>query len=79
MALSADGRLALTSSWDRTALLWDVHTGKQLATCGGHTGSVRTAALSGDGRYVLTGPADGQAHLWDACTGDGARCRRGCF
>src|SRR5437899_2932345 len=69
VAVSADGRHALTGSVDRTAILWDAATGQMLRTFAGQTKSVRSVALSGDSKRVLTGSEDTTAMLWDAATG----------
>ena len=69
VALSADGKRALTGSADKTAVLWDAENGKPLQTFKGHTDEVTSVALSADGRRVLTGSKDGTAVLWDADTG----------
>jgi WD40 repeat protein len=69
VALSSDGRRALTGSWDKTAILWDAKTGEKLRTFTGHTAIVSSVALSGDGTRALTGSLDKTAILWDAQTG----------
>jgi len=66
VALSADGKRALTGSVDKTAVLWDGPSGKKLQTFHGHTDAVRSVALSGDSKHVLTGSWDGTAILWEA-------------
>ena len=35
MALSADGRRAVSASWDKTLKVWDVETGRELRTLEG--------------------------------------------
>ena len=37
MALSADGRRAVSASGDKTLKVWDVETGRELRTLEGHT------------------------------------------
>jgi hypothetical protein len=73
VALSLDGRLALTGSMDTTARVWDTATGRRLHTLTGHGAEVDSVALSADGRVALTGSADGTARIWDTATG---RCLR---
>jgi len=68
MALSADGRLAVSASWDHTLIVWDPATGRELRTLAGHTSAVLGVALSADGRLVIS--ASGHAlKVWDPATG----------
>jgi hypothetical protein len=64
VALSGDGRTALTGSSDRTARLWDVASGQAKGPPLTHDDRVRAVALSGDGRTALTGCEDKMARLW---------------
>ena len=68
LALSADGRLALSGSLDRTARLWDVDSGRELGKLLGHERKVRAVALSPDGRLALTGSEENPIRLWDVAT-----------
>jgi len=58
VALSPDGRYALSGSDDKTLRLWDVDTGKTVHIMEGHTDSVYGVAFSPDGRYALSGSWD---------------------
>jgi WD40 repeat protein len=40
VALSPDGRTAVSASYDNTLRLWDVGTGKELRQLKGHSGDV---------------------------------------
>jgi WD40 repeat protein len=73
VSLSADGKHALTGSWDKRVILWDVETGKQVRTFHGHTYYVHSVSLSSDGKRVLGVSYDPTAILWDAQMG-----RRSC-
>src|SRR5262249_40328497 len=68
LALSRDGRRAASGSRDKTARVWDVHTGKQLHSLR-HPLEVRGVALSPDGRVLATGCYDALVRLYDAETG----------
>jgi WD40 repeat protein len=46
VALSGDGRLAVSASSDRTLKVWDVGSGRELRTLEGHSGLVHAVALS---------------------------------
>jgi WD40 repeat protein len=61
---SGDSRFAITGSADRTAVLWDIASGKRLYTLEGHKDSVFTCCISADGRIALTGGKDGSLRVW---------------
>lgn len=73
VALSRDGRLALSGSADLTMRLWDLTNGRCLRTLEGHADSVTSVALSDDGRLALSGSSDETMRLWDLADG---RCLR---
>ena len=63
-------RLVLTSSYDKTAKLWNANTGVCFLTFEGHTDVVNSATFSPDGASVLTASRDGTAKIWNSTTGD---------
>jgi WD40 repeat protein len=69
VSLSADGRLALSGSRDRTMRLWEVANGSCLHTLQGRTDSVTAVGLSADGRFALSGSRDRTMRLWEVATG----------
>src|SRR5262249_51776036 len=69
VALSHDGRVALSGSWDHTLKLWEVTTGKELHTFEGHTVTITSVALSPDGLAALSGNWDHTLKLWELATG----------
>ena len=71
LAFSADGKLLLSTcgyrGCDDVQRLWEIASGKELATYTGHNDIVVAAALSSDGRLVATGGGTGhEIHLWDS-------------
>jgi len=66
VAISADGRRALSGSWDKTARLWSVAEGKLLHRLTGHTDEIWSVALSRDGKLAATGAIDNTARVWNA-------------
>jgi WD40 repeat protein len=65
VAVSPNGRLALSGGTDGTLRVWDLKTGKELNKLKGHTGQTFTVAFHSDGRHVLSGGDDNQLFLWD--------------
>ncbi|HUR55120.1 MAG TPA: WD40 repeat domain-containing protein, partial [Gemmataceae bacterium] len=68
VAVSPDGKLIATASFDKTVKLWDAATGKEIRTYGGekgHTGQVLSVAFSAKGDQIATGGADNKALVWD--------------
>src|SRR5580658_814101 len=68
-AYSPDGTRIVTASYDKTARIWNAHTGAQLAILSGHGAGVASAAYSPDGLRVVTASFDRTARIWDAHTG----------
>lgn len=69
--ISPDGRLLITGSWDRSAKIWDVATGKAIRKLDGlHTGFINSVEFSPDGKLVLTSSDDGTARFWQVDTGE---------
>jgi WD40 repeat protein/serine/threonine protein kinase len=68
---SDDGNLQLlTASYDETARLWNVATGKQNRRFLGHFGWVWDAQFSPDQKQIVTASQDGSAIVWDTKTGE---------
>ena len=69
VALSPDGRQAVSASRDSTLKVWDLETGREILTLSGHTEGVRAVALSPDGRQAVSGSWDKTLKVWDLETG----------
>jgi WD40 repeat protein len=69
-ALSPDGKLVATGSWDHSAKIWDRDTGRALRKLEhGHKGYINSVEFSPDGRELLTASDDYTARLWDVASG----------
>jgi WD40 repeat protein len=77
VAVLADGRRALSGSWDNTLRLWDLATGETLRTLEGHTSPVNAVAVLADGRRALSGSYENTLRLWDLATGETLRTLNG--
>lgn len=58
-AFSPKSNLAVTGSFDESAIVWDVRRGRALRTLPAHSDAVWTVGWDGEGGMVLTGSADG--------------------
>jgi len=65
---SPDGKWILTASWDNTARIWDVVTGKQAGPEMKHDAGLNSAVFSPDGKWILTAGWDKAAHIWYTAT-----------
>ncbi|CAB1063128.1 High-affinity carbon uptake protein Hat/HatR [Olavius sp. associated proteobacterium Delta 1] len=70
VAFSPDGTRIVTASQDKTARVWDLATGAELATFSGHTERVNSAAFSPDGAHIVTASNDRTSQVWDAATNE---------
>ena len=61
---SPDGRRIVSASGDRTALVWDVETGRELIALIGHTSRISSVAFSPDGQRIVTASLDRTARVW---------------
>jgi WD40 repeat protein len=69
VAFDRTGRVAASASGDRTVRIWDVRTGKELATLEPrHAADGTSVAFSLDGQYLASGSMDQTVKVWDART-----------
>lgn len=64
------GQKLLTTSYDNTARLWNVASGKQERRFLGHNWWVWDAQFSPDEKKIVTASQDGTAIVWDSQTGE---------
>jgi WD40 repeat protein len=69
VAYNPDGKTVATcGSGDTSIQLWDVGTGKKIATLDGHSGKVYCVAYSPDGKLLASGDSKNTILLWDLTT-----------
>jgi WD40 repeat protein len=68
-AFSPNGRLLASGSYDRTARIWDAHTGRLRHDLRQPGGYVLHESFSRDGRLLVTSNQDGGGYVWDVATG----------
>ncbi len=68
-ALTPDGRFVVSASEDKTLILWNVESGKEIRSFIGHTNGVSDCAISPDGKFVISASYDRTLKLWDVATG----------
>lgn len=69
VSLSADGRLAISTSLDETIKVWDVTSKRELRTIKTGEGGHHHIDLSADGRLAISAPDGKILYIWDVNTG----------
>jgi len=70
VAISANGKIIASGSWDRTVRLWDVTRGGELLQLQGPQGFwSESLAISADGKLLTFENEDGALQLWDVASG----------
>jgi WD40 repeat protein len=65
VAVSPDGRLAVTVDGSRAVKVWELRHGRDVRSYDWHDAGAACAAFSPDGRWVVSGGVDGSLHLWE--------------
>ena len=69
VAITLDGKRAVSASWDKTLKVWDLTTGAVLHTLAGHEDSVTGVAVTPDGERAVSASRDKTVKVWDLATG----------
>lgn len=65
VAVSRDGRTALSGGHDRTLRLWDTETGNLVRVMEGHGDRVTSVDLCPDGKWAVSSGGDGSVIFWN--------------
>jgi WD40 repeat protein len=68
VAMTPDGRRAVSGCIGRTLRAWDLEAGGELAVLRGHRGSVWDVGITPDGRYAVSASEDRTVRVWDLHT-----------
>jgi hypothetical protein len=68
-AVTPDGRCVVSASGDGTLKVWDLESGRVLATLEGHASGVNACAVTADGRRVISASQDQTLKVWDLESG----------
>ena len=77
MAVTPDGRQAVSASEDRTLKVWDLASGAELRTLAGHADWVTAVAVTPDGRQAVSASDDRTLKVWDLASGAELRTLEG--
>ncbi|EGF81171.1 hypothetical protein BATDEDRAFT_19218 [Batrachochytrium dendrobatidis JAM81] len=69
VALTPDGKIAITGGWDRLVRIWDTASGRCRQIVSGHTSWVtswiHSVAISANGSTLISGSQDASVRIWD--------------
>jgi WD40 repeat protein/serine/threonine protein kinase len=77
VALTSDGRFAISGSWDGTLRMWNLQSGESVRTLKGHTDWVNAVAVTPDGARAISASSDRTLRVWDLETGQSVRTLEG--
>ena len=77
VAVTPDGKRAVSASQDHTLKVWDLETGRALRTLEGHSAAVRGVAVTPDGKRAVSASGDKTLKVWDLETGRALRTLEG--
>ena len=77
VAITPDGKRAISGSGDKTCIFWDLNTGQAIHTLKGHNAYIYAVAITPDGKRAIFGSGDHTCILWDLNTGKAIHTLKG--
>ncbi len=77
VAITADGKRAVSGSQDKACIMWDLQIGEALQTLKGHTSDVLAVAITADGKRAVSGSKDYTCIVWDLQRGEALQTLKG--
>lgn len=65
VAVTPDGKLAVSASRDYSVRVWDIKRGKQLRSLESHKDWIPSIAITPDGKRIISASADKTLKIWD--------------
>jgi WD40 repeat protein len=69
VAVTPDGKRAVSASGDHTLKVWELETGRDLHTLAGHSSSVHGVVVTPNGKRAASASGDWTLKVWDLETG----------
>lgn len=69
VAISPEGRLAVSAADDKTVRIWDIRSGAEIRVLQGHEAELLAVTVSPNGQHVASAGHDRQIRIWDLQTG----------
>lgn len=70
VAITPDGKLAVSGSWDCMIKLWDIESGRCIKSLEGHTRDITSIAITPDGKVAVSGSWDRTIRVWNLQSGE---------
>jgi WD40 repeat protein/serine/threonine protein kinase len=77
VALTADGRFAISGSWDGTLRMWNLQSGESVRTLEGHAGRVNAVTVIPSRARAVSASSDRTLRVWDLESGQSVRTLKG--
>jgi WD40 repeat protein len=77
VAITPDGKQAVSASSDQTLIIWDLQSGTLLKTLAGHTQHVNAVAITPSGKKAVSGASDNTLKIWNLQSGTLLKTLRG--